>query len=110
MWYIIASRCNWKLRDKCIKIYELHPGHFLSALGLAWKACLKKEEVNLELLTDIDKLLIVEEGIRGKICQEIHKYAKANNKYMNHNIIFHAFRCKQFVWMGDDLKTSCKWF
>ena len=27
-------------------------------------------------------LLMVEEGIRGKICHAIHRYAKANNKYM----------------------------
>ena len=31
-------------------------------------------------------LLIVEKGIRGGICHAIHKYAKANNKYMkNYN-------------------------
>ena len=29
------------------------------------EACLKKTEVKLELLTDIDKLLIIEEGTRG---------------------------------------------
>ena len=28
-------------------------------------------------------LLMVEEGIRGGICHAIHRYAKANNKYMN---------------------------
>ena len=43
---------------------------------------LKKTGVNLELLTDNDILLMVEEGIRGGICHAIHKYAKANNKYM----------------------------
>ena len=55
----------------------------MSALGLAWQACLKKAGVNLELLTDNDILLMVEEGIRGGICHAIHKYAKADNKYMN---------------------------
>ena len=27
-------------------------------------------------------LLMVEKGIRGEICHEIHQYAKANNKYV----------------------------
>ena len=44
---------------------------------------LKKTGVNLELLKDIDIPLIVESGIRGEICQATHRYAKANNKYMN---------------------------
>ena len=69
-------------RNKCIEIYELDPAHFLSAPGLAWQACLKKTKVELELLTNIDMLLMVEKGIRGGICQAIHRYAKANNKYM----------------------------
>ena len=30
-------------RNKCIEIYELDPAHFLSAPGLAWQACLKKQ-------------------------------------------------------------------
>ena len=71
-------------RDKCVKVYELDPTHFLSLPGLAWQACLKKTNIELELLTDYDKLLMVEEGIRGGICHSIHRYAKANNKY-NYN-------------------------
>ena len=43
-------------RNKCIKIYELNPAHFLSAPGLAWQACLKKTKVNLELLINVDML------------------------------------------------------
>ena len=30
-------------RKKYIEIYELDPAYFLSALGLAWQACLKKQ-------------------------------------------------------------------
>ena len=69
-------------RNKCLEVYELDPSHFLSLPGLAWQACLKNTNVKLELLTDYDMLLIVEEGIRGGICHSIHRYAKANNKYM----------------------------
>ena len=73
-------------RDMCSKEYELDPAHFLSLPGLAWQACLKKTNVELELLTNYDMLLMVEEGIRGGICHSIHRYAKANNKYMkNYN-------------------------
>ena len=42
----------------------------------------KKTEVNLEILTDYHMLLMTEEGIRGGMCESIHRYAKASNKYM----------------------------
>ena len=70
-------------RNKCLEVYELDPPHFLSLPGLAWQACLKKTNIELELLTDYDMLLMVQEGISGGICHSIHRYAKANNKYMN---------------------------
>ena len=59
-------------RDMCIKEYQLDPAHFLSLPGLAWQACLKKTNIELELLTDYNMLLMVEEGIRGGICHSIH--------------------------------------
>ena len=68
-------------RDMYLKEYELDPAHFLSLPGSAWQACFKKTNVELELLTDYDMLLMVEEGIRGGICHSRHRYAKANNKY-----------------------------
>ena len=69
-------------RNKCIEIYEIDPAHFLSAPGFSWQLCLIKTAVKLELLTNIDMLLMVEKSIRGGICHAIHRYAKANNKYM----------------------------
>ena len=59
-----------KFRDTCIEIYGLDPS----------QAFLKKTNVNLESLRDIDMLLMIEAGIRGGMCQSVHRYAKANNK------------------------------
>ena len=69
-------------RNMGIEVYELDPAHFLSAPGLAWQAYLKKTDVTLELLTDSDMLLMVENGIKGGICHAIHRCAKSNNKYV----------------------------
>ena len=63
----------------------MDPTHFLSAPGLAWEACLEKTGIKSKLITDVNILLIVEKGIRGGICHAIHKYAKANNKYMKND-------------------------
>ena len=69
-------------RKACMETYELDPAHFISLPGLAWQECLKKTGLQLELLTDYDMLLMIEEGIRGRICHAVHRYAKANNIYM----------------------------
>ena len=71
-----------KASEKCAEKLSFYPLKFLSALGLAWQAASKKTEVKSELLTDIDVILMVDEGIRGGICHAIHRYAKANNKYI----------------------------
>ena len=66
----------------CFEIYELDPAKFLSASELVWKVALKKTKVNLDFLTDLDMLLMIEKEIRGGICHSIYRYARANNKYM----------------------------
>ena len=71
-----------KILEICLEIYELDPVYSVSAPGLAWQACLKKAEVKLELSTDYDILFMIEKGIRRGICQAVHRYAKANNKYI----------------------------
>ena len=42
----------------------------------------KCTKMELELLTDNDMLSMVEKWIREGLCHAIHRYAKANNKYM----------------------------
>lgn len=56
--------------------------HFISASGLQRQAALKKTEVQLELLTDIDMLSMVQKGIRGGLCHTIYQVAEVNNKLM----------------------------
>ena len=60
----------------CLEIYELDSAQFFFALGLAWQATLKKTKVKIDLLTDIDKLLMVEKFIRGGIYHTLHQYAQ----------------------------------
>ena len=69
-------------RDICLKNYGLDPVYYYTAPGLAWDACLKMTGINLELLSDVDKLLMIEKGIRGGISIISNRYGKANNKYM----------------------------
>ena len=69
-------------RQSCLENYELDPAHFVSLPGLAWQACLKKTNVELELLKDYDKLLMIEEGIRGGICHAVNRHAHANDHHM----------------------------
>ena len=79
---LLLAYVSENFRNKYIKTYEVDPLYFVSAPGLAWQACLKKTGVELELLTDIDMVFMVEEGVRGGIYQVSQRYSKANNKYM----------------------------
>ena len=69
-------------RRVCLENYGLDPSHFYTAPELAWKACLKKTGIRLELLLDPDMLLMFERGIRGGITQSVYRWAAANNPYM----------------------------
>lgn len=77
--YVNTGRCIRKLWQEIDRsIWNLS-----SVLSLAPRlACLKKTEVQLELMTDADMLLMVAKGIRPVMCLLIHQYAKANKKHL----------------------------
>ena len=56
-----------KFIDTCLKYYWLDPSHYFSAPGLSWDAMLKMANIELEKISDIDKYLFIEKGIREGI-------------------------------------------
>ena len=86
-------------RDLCLKIYGLDPVYYFTAPGLAWDACLKMTNINLELLSDLDMLLMFEKGIRGGISMISNRYGEANNKYMSKS--FNKNKPKKYIMYFD---------
>ena len=79
---ILSANVFESFRNLCLNTYILDPAYFLSLLGLAWQGCLKHSGIKLERISDIDVLLMLEEGRRGGICHSVFRHAKVNNKYM----------------------------
>ena len=84
---ILLANVFEAFRKVCLKNYRLDPAHFYTAPGLAWKSCLKKTRIRLELLLDPDMLLMFERGIRGGITQSVNRLAKVNNPYMGSEFV-----------------------
>jgi len=61
--------------------YNLDPLHYLTLPSFSWDACLKMTGVELDLIDDPEKFLMIENNIRGGISVVSHRYAKANNPY-----------------------------
>ena len=62
--------------------YKLDPAWYYTSPGLDWDAALKVTNIQLELLSDYDMILMIRHGIRGGISTISHRYAKDNNKHM----------------------------
>jgi len=76
--------------DTCLSYYQLDPAHFYTSPELRWQACLKMSRAELQLLTDPDMYLLIEEGLRGGISMISNRYSKANSLYMEvyaHNFL-----------------------
>ena len=72
--------------EKFYKFYKLDQSHYFSSPGLSWDGILKMARIKLELVSDINKHLFIEKGLRGRISYICKRKQitnnKANNKYM----------------------------
>ena len=71
-----------KFFDVCMKFYGIDPCHYFSSPRLSWDTMLKMTEIESEKMSDIDKYLVIEKGLRGGISYIAKRYAKANNKHI----------------------------
>ena len=67
-------------RDMCLQHYGLDPVHNYTSLGLSWQAAGRgigrgMMDVELDLLTDTDQHLFIEERIKGGVATISHQYA-----------------------------------
>ena len=62
-------------RDVRLQHYGLDPAHNYTSPGLSWQAALKIMDGELDLLSDIDQHLFIEEGISGRVAMISHQYA-----------------------------------
>ena len=97
----------------CYNLYKLDVSYYYTSPGLSWDAFLKytdeyymktyNKHFEIELLTDIDMYLFVENSIRGGLSQISKRYAQANNKYMSYGmdineIINNIFNLQQNIY------------
>lgn len=73
-----------KFRNMSLNYYNLDPCYYVSSPSLSWDAMLLYTNINLDLITDIEMYQMLEKGIRGGLAQCSLRYAKANNKYLQH--------------------------
>jgi hypothetical protein len=69
-------------RITCMEYYKLDPANYISCPSLAWDAMLKMTGIQLEQISDVKILDIVERQKRGGLCFVTSKrHVEANNRY-----------------------------
>ena len=70
-----------KFIKSCLHYCGLDTFHYFSSPGLNCNAILKMTRVELEVISDIDMHLFIEERMRGGISYIAKRHSKANNKF-----------------------------
>ena len=65
----------------CLKYYGLDPCHYFSGPGFSWDAMLKMTKIELEKISDPDKYMFFEQGMRCGVSYINKRYSNAYNEY-----------------------------
>ena len=65
-----------KFTSESLNFYKLYPFHYFSSPGLCWDAMLKITGIKLELISDIDKYLFIEQGLREEFLTFVRDLVK----------------------------------
>ena len=105
---ILSANVFESFRKVCLDNYGLDPAHFYTASRIGLESLFTETRIRLELLLDPDMLLMFERGIRGRITQSIHRWAKANNPYMGSEYkpreptrYLQYLDANIFIWLGN---------
>lgn len=67
-------------RVLCLKMFNLDTSNYMTVPGLAFDCMFRHTKIKFEWLHDYNTQLMIEQGIRGGICQFIKRYVKASGR------------------------------
>ena len=74
-----------KFRSTSVHFFNLDPLDHCSLPSFGWQCMLKKNNVKLDYVYDVNMHLMLGDGIRGGISSVMKRYARANNPYSKEN-------------------------
>ena len=89
-WYlkvdVLLLACAFEtFKKESINSFEFDPAHYLFTLGCSWDALLRFTDVNLKLISDIEKYQFMESTIRGGISMICKGYPEASNEFLKYD-------------------------
>ena len=79
---LLLADCFEEFRDISMTTYNLDPVHFYTAPSLAWAAALLTTGVQLEVISEVEMLTFLNQGLVGGYSAVHHQYCLANNPSM----------------------------
>jgi len=79
--------------------YSLDPAHFYTTPGISFQACLKMTGVRLQLFSEPEMHLFVENSIRGGVSVISHRHAVTNNVYTGEDV--NETEQNSFIFLSD---------